>query len=451
MDPHAEVAGNFHAGRKRFSFLNGFLIFVLLSIAGMLFVFRGAIWNQRLLAPLDVPPNMYAKFKWLDPQASGIPRNHYVVDLFDFELPRQYAFYRGLREGEFPWWDPYSDGGHPLVAEAHNNLTDPFRLLLYGCLSFEAAYNWIRIVHSFLLGFGMFMLLRHLRFSLFATVFGALGYQFAGSHAFFFFPPNVEGSFLYFPFLWVLWSKFLEAPSWAKVAGSALACGAVYASGSQQSHAYLPLFAGCFCAAYGGKSWAIWKNALQVTLASGLLGAFLAAPVLVPQIEIFLRSHRDLTGGFLPEMVLSGVLSLSTVFPWALGTFRTLDLGKLVEQNGLGFCLYFGTAGVLLAILGIRWQFRKSWAGRPELRMALLLVASYLGLICSTPLVGVLYTRAADLAVIGLIVCCARGIDVLIAFPHERSIIRLVTWCSLAVLGLAVVAESISRSLSTRG
>lgn len=436
--------------RKRFSFARGSLLFLLLSAAGTLFIFRGAVWNQRLLAPLDVAPNLYAKFKWMDPQASGIPRNHYLKDMFDFGLPRQYAFYRGLREGEFPWWDPYSDGGHPMVAEAHNNLTDPFRLLLYGCLPFEAAYNWTRIIHSLLLGFGMFVLLRHLRFSLFATVFGALGYQFACGHAFFFFPPNVEGSFLYFPLLWVVWSEFLEAPSWPKVAGGALACGAVFAAGNQQSHAYLPLFAGCFCAAYGGRSWAVWKPALQVTIASGLLGALLAAPVLLPHIELFIRGHRDVAAGFRPAMMLSGVLSLSTVFPWALGTFRTLDLGKLVELNGLGFCIYIGTAGVVLAILGAQWQFRRSWAALPELRMALLLVASYLVLICSTPLVSLFYTRAADLAVIGLTVCCARGIDVLTAVPRERSIIRLVTRCGVAVLGLAAAVNLLAFALYPR-
>lgn len=414
------------------------LAFLFLSVAGLTFVFRGALWGGRLLAPLDVPPNLYAKYQWIDPQAPGIPRNHYVVDMFDFELPRQYVFWRGMQAGEFPWWEPYSDGGHPLVAEAHNNLSDPVRLLVYRWGSFATAYNWTRVVHWFLLGLGMLVLLRHLGFSGFAAVFGALTYQFASGHAFFFFPPNVEGSFLYYPFLWVVWSSFLKTPSVAKVLGSGLLCAAIFAAGNLQSYAYLPLFGGCFCLGYGGRCGQRWKRALQITVGAGLIGALVAAPFVAPQIEIYFRSKRDLGQGYHLASLLSGLLSLSGVFPWALGTFRTLDVSKALGQAGLGFCVYIGTAGALLAVIGMGWQLRQCWPAHPELRVAVLLIACYFGLICSTPLMKLLYTRASDLAVIGLVVCGARGLDLLTAGLRDRRIIRFLVWSNAALCGLAL-------------
>ena len=54
------------------------------------------------------------------------------------------------------------------------------------------------------------------------------------------------------------------------------------------------------------------------------------------------------------------------------------------------------------------------------------------------------------MAVIGLTVCCARGIDVLTAVPRERSIIRLVTRCGVAVLGLAAAVNLLAFALYPR-
>ena len=41
--------------------------FIILSCLGMLFVFRGAIWGDRILAPLDIAATLFNKYKWIDP------------------------------------------------------------------------------------------------------------------------------------------------------------------------------------------------------------------------------------------------------------------------------------------------------------------------------------------------------------------------------------------------
>ena len=426
------------------------LVFFIVSACALAGLYREALWGKRLLAPLDVAPNLFLKYKWMDPNATGVPKNHYIVDMFDFELPRQFAFYQGLHSGEFAWWEPYSDGGHPLTAEAHNNLTDPFRILIYWLCPFVLAYNWVSILHSFFAGLNMFILLRHIGFSPFATIFGALSFQFASSHPLFVFPPCIEASFLYFPLLWVVWSSFLRQPSTAQVCFGALLCAAVFLAGNQQSHSYLPLFALCFCIGYGWRSWHTWKAALQVTFASGLLGALLASPVLIPEIEIFFQSKRDLTESFHAASLGSGILSLSGIFPWILGTFRTVDLSKLTYQTALGFTIYIGTAGMLLAAVGIFWRFREQWQNRPELRASALLIICHLGFICSTPLLKVLYTRSSDLAVIGLIVCSARGIDLLLGRADERTTWRFLKWANTGLAAVVVLINILSFAVYPR-
>src|SRR5688572_12791614 len=104
-------------------------IFILLSWIGIFCVFRGGIWGTAILAPLDIPPTLFSKFEWVDPTLGKIPRDHYVIDLFDYDLGPTHITHRSLAQGEFPWWNPYSSGGCPLAAEPLG-MTDPLRLTL---------------------------------------------------------------------------------------------------------------------------------------------------------------------------------------------------------------------------------------------------------------------------------------------------------------------------------
>lgn len=88
-------------------------IFIVLSWVGIFCVFRGAIWGTAILAPLDIPATLYVKYRWVDPTLGTIPRNHYVIDMFDYDLPPTHLAYRSLAQGEFPWWDPTPAEGVP--------------------------------------------------------------------------------------------------------------------------------------------------------------------------------------------------------------------------------------------------------------------------------------------------------------------------------------------------
>src|SRR5204863_1198109 len=104
--------------------------------------------------------------------------------------------------------------------------------------------------------------------------------------------------------------------------------------------------------------------------------------------------------------------SLSAVYPWALGTFRTLDLSKIAAQRyHFGFVLYIGSAAICLALLGAMDRLRDSVfrLQRPR-RTAFWLLGLYL-LIASTPLEKFLYLRVAPLAGMALIVLAGIGIS----------------------------------------
>lgn len=399
-------------------FMNGaphrapWIAFLVLSWIGILFVFRSAVWNESLIAPLDLPPTLFSKFKWMDPAGSNVPKNHYVVDMFDYELPRQYLAHDAIKRGEFPWWNPYTDGGLPYAAESHISIFDPVRLSLYKLFPFEMAFNWTLILHSFMSGVSMFVLLRTLKFSSFAILFGSLSYQFATNHVFFVFPPAVRASFLYYPLLWSVWHSYMQQPSGRKTVSAAVLCMLIFVTGNQQCYAFFPFFAGSIVAGYSGMDIRSWRKSIWMTGSSVGLGCLLALPVIVPQLEIYLLSTRNIANAYEWKQALTGLVSaFASFFPWSLGTFKTLDLGKAVQNTGLGFVVFIGSAGMVLALFGLKACREDTEKVRPELRTAIWLNVAYFIVICSTPLLGLLYTRASDLAVIGLTILATAGVD----------------------------------------
>ncbi len=419
--------------------LAGFLAVQLLLA---LLLFRDALWGGSLLAPLDIAPALLSEFKPLDPEIA-VPDNHYILDQLVYDLPLQRTIHAAVRRGEVPWWDPYTYGGRPLLADAHVNGTDPVRWLCYAVLPFEPAYNWTRILHFVVAGTGMFLLLRRLGIGSPLPFWLALAWEFAGCQVVKFGHPWVPASFAWYPWLWLAFHHAWENGSRRAIAGIALAAAAVFFAGNLQSHTYLPLFVGALVVGYGGVRPAGWAKALRSLAPGILIGACLAAPVLSAEIEFFRQNVRHTDVGVPTKPWLGAVLSLAGMgHPWALGTFRTLDASKLAGQFALAFRLFAGTAvlgGALLATLGRDRTLRLP----APVRAGSLMGAAYFAVL-ATPLVNLLYPRAAGLAVIGLVVMGAHGLDRLRDDPRAwpragRLVLAWLLGITLATHALAYV------------
>lgn len=425
--------------------------FLLAELLVSLLIFRDALWGKALLAPLDIPAALWTKYRFVDPNSSEVPANHYAIDQILADVPLQWTIHQAYQRGKIPWWDPYSYGGMAMLGDGHTNGIDWSRVALDCLLPFELAYNWTRVVHFALIGLGMFLLLGRFGAPLAIRLPMALTYQFCGFFTLAFQHPFLEGTFLYYPFLWLAWDAYSRRPQFRQIAlASVWVAGALFA-GDPQVDAYLALFGGAFLLGYGGWRWEAWKRLAPAMAASGILGACLAAPIWLEYFGLFFQGTRSM------ELVknhwswLCGVFSLSSVYPWMLGTFRTFDAGKLLGQNSLGFSLFIGCAGCLLAACGARWPCPNPALAKPR-RTALWLVVLYL-FILSTPLLDLFYTRSAGLAVMGLTVLAAAGACFLweskAAFPKlSRGVIALTVVLALATnLGAWLVFPRIKEQL----
>jgi hypothetical protein len=143
-----------------------------------------------------------------------------------------------------------------------------------------------------------------------------------------------------------------------------------------------------------------------------LIGVCLAAPVLVNQVELFFLSTRKVAMERTPASWLAGPASLSACFPWAMGTFRSLDLARFFgKQSNLGFALFIGCAGFVLALAGAAARGLNMESQRRR-RTAVGLVLVYL-VVMATPARNFFYMRFAALAVLGLIPLAAFGLRAL--------------------------------------
>ena len=70
-------------------------------------------------------------------------------DLTTFFYPFRFAWVETVRQGHFPFWNPYIKCGVPLFATIQPGVLYPLSLL-YFLLPLDLAFNWTIILHFFL-------------------------------------------------------------------------------------------------------------------------------------------------------------------------------------------------------------------------------------------------------------------------------------------------------------
>lgn len=409
------------------------VVFGLGQVLAVLFVFRGALNGTSLLAPVDLAPALFPRWAHVGPTDTD-PANHVIVDQLTYDLPLQWTIYRSVRAGEIPWWDPYMLAGRPLLADAHVNGTDPVRGLCYGTLPFELAYNWTIVLHFAIAGAGMFWLLMGLGTRTAIAAGFALAWEFSGGLVITVGHPWIMASFAWYPWLWGAARASLRSAGAGASAATALLSAAVFYSGNLQSHAYLPILAVGLVLGESARGRGFsTRGLMRFGVAIGC-GVLLAGPVLVNQLEFYLLNVRASDIGVRTRPWLGALLTAAgMVHPWMLGTFRTLDLGKVAGMNQLGFCLYAGPVVLAAAMAGAGARGLAAWRC-VEGRTSLFLVLAYLGVV-GTPLHDVLYTRSAGLGLLGLVVLGSLGLERLCRGGEESvGWGRGAAWLALAIL-----------------
>ncbi|MCK4420174.1 YfhO family protein [candidate division WOR-3 bacterium] len=144
-----------------------------------------------------------------------------------------------LRNGIFPFWNPYVFGGIPFFADVQASILYPFNLLLslFVRNNFLSYYvvQFLPIFHIFLAGVFMFLLLKNLKLKWESSLIGAIIYMFNFRFILHLTHLNRILTFAWFPLIFLLYKKGIDNLDLKFIIGAGLTIGIVAFAGYPQA------------------------------------------------------------------------------------------------------------------------------------------------------------------------------------------------------------------------
>ncbi len=100
-------------------------------------------------------------------------------DMYAFFYPRQLFAAQCIKSGILPLWNPHLASGVPFLANLQSSVFYPLSLIYY-ILPFGTGFKYFIVLHYFLAGVGMFLLMRHWEYDNYAGMCSAIVFMFGG-------------------------------------------------------------------------------------------------------------------------------------------------------------------------------------------------------------------------------------------------------------------------------
>ncbi len=226
-------------------------------------------------------------------------------DQADLSYPWQCFITQSFREGEFPFWNPYSFGGQPFFANGSSAVLYPPKLLLSLLTTPSWTHDLLSVLHLLGSGLAMYFLLRGYGCGARGSLFAAVTWMFSGFNLSWLQLEVVAPVFLFLPLNLLAVRAALRRETLA----SCFLASAIMASCLAAGH--LP-FMGITCVvamAYAGvasliravrlaktSDWRGVTRTIAVTAGLAVLPGLLAAIVLLPTMMAVGASQRGMPG-----------------------------------------------------------------------------------------------------------------------------------------------------------
>jgi hypothetical protein len=329
---------------------------------------------------------LYRTPLWYDPRVAL--QNFDLFDTALFFTPDYEYLNRSLRQGEFPFWNPYNLGGRPVAFNGQSGYFYPPRLMAHSLLSTVAACSTLLVIHLFLSGQAMYWLARSVGQSHLGSLFSGTAWMLSGWSTTWFTMEHAPIFAALLPLGVLALRRALR--EWRGTAYLSLLVGLTLVAGHLQFTYY------CWAAMLLLGAYFLYQQPARarpgaaIRVSSGfVLGVLLAAPMLVPTAINMTASQR-------PTLSLDWLQTTYRQALWSgLPTFlvpdaygNPADNFALLRVSSGGYfiypelCWYIGVPSVLLffCCLGLR--------GLPRY----LGILAFLCLVVpATPLYGLLY------------------------------------------------------------
>lgn len=297
-------------------------------------------------------------------------------------IATKYFYSTQLQQHRIPLWTSLIGGGYPIFALGTLATFFLPNLILFSILNLTTAYNVSLVLTVCLMGWGMYVWLRLMKYGLPACVFGSIttvlsGYVIAQlTHI------TIVQSYCLFPWLAALTLRLADKKSWFTVGWFILLLSQQIFIGFPQSVFITLLFLGAY--------W-IWlirttENRIQKTFLFSIAvvaGAVASAVQLLPSFEY--SKTLTVAGGFTPDQATSFSYPLRHLLtlgnPFALGNpaagtypYFSQFIGSIFWENAA----YIGLIPLMVLALYIGVAIRKKLRPGPVIFFVLVLGASLL-------------------------------------------------------------------------
>lgn len=401
---------------------------IVLSAAAVLVAlvvyYLPVVFTGHTLSTLPLSFNVERSTLNHDPAAAPTFEDWHIIDVSSGVEEEAFAYInaRLLRSGQAPIWNPYQGCGAPLAA---NMLASAF----YPLSVFVNLFPWPAMWDAFLLlrlavaGLGMWLYLRHARFTATASFGGAIAFMLSGfmTQHVNMLHMNVEALYP-----WVFWSidRLLDNGRGRRRWGVPLIVFTVVALGGHPEPAVLL----CGWSLVYVVARVIWMRRHSVAVSYGATGVVvivwigalaLSAFLIIPFVELYLNSHHTHSGD-LAATANSWRLHL------ALIDWRLLPISEY--RSGFYCAPPVGYAVLFLAAIGAFWRGPcrgRAWFWAAVMVLSILKSAGapLLEWVGELPVLGqVVFTKYLAPLYFGAAFLCARGLTRIETDPPRHAL-----------------------------
>ena len=100
-------------------------------------------------------------------------------DIYNFFNPRRFFAAETIRNGNIPLWNPYLASGVPFLANLQSSIFYPLSVIYY-ILPFQLGFKYFIILHYYLAGLFMFLLMRQWRYDTYSSLVSSIVFMCGG-------------------------------------------------------------------------------------------------------------------------------------------------------------------------------------------------------------------------------------------------------------------------------
>ena len=348
--------------------------------------FAPAVFDGKVIAPIDCIECIFRPYA---DQPLEKVHNQYVVDGASQYIPHKWALKKSWQEDGYMGWNPYCFNG---TACPENTMYSPgdWHNWLFAFMPLWPAWNLGIILHFFIAGCGMLLLLRHYKIPMWVALLAAISFSFYSQFI----------TCMYYRwFGGMVWAPYLV---WALIkfrqylvnVPAIIFMTLIWRGGHMQSYTFAVWLVACVWSAELWKKknlWPSYKEMIRITVSYILVGVIAA----LLAVDVFVDTFPRMTG--CRELCFSsGLGNLSTlvtsVFPNIMGIPETMDAAKMLSAS-LFDVKFGGSVVFLIAVLAC---FNR----RAPLAAKVLFTATLVA-VC-TPLSTYFYSRASVVMALGM-------------------------------------------------